>query len=273
MDEKLITGSIPASRTVHVVRCADYAESLAPALGRLLGESPLLLDKAAVRGKRVLVKPNLLTDRAPDKAVTTHPSLLRLVIRHLKSAGATVSVGDSPASAANLQSVLERTGVGEVCRDEGVPFVSFEQAGALSLESDGFRFTIAKAVAEADLVVSIPKVKSHSLTKLTAAVKNLYGAVPGYCKTTLHRLHPRPDDFGRLLKAIWRVLPRTVSIADAVVGMEGQGPANGRPANLGFLAASADPFALDIALCEILRIRQIGNDHVLRLDHLVQDAA
>ena len=97
--------------------------------------------------------------------------------------------------------------------------------------------------------------KSHSLTKLTAAVKNLYGAVPGYGKTTLHRIHPRPNDFGRLLQAIWRVLPPTVSIADAVVGMEGQGPANGRPVRLGFLAASSDPFALDIALCDILHIK------------------
>ena len=242
------------AHAVHVVRCANYGESLAPAFARLLEESHLLSESAA-RGRKVLVKPNLLTDRTPDKAVTTHPELLRLVIRHLKSVGAIVSVGDSPASAANLKNVLERTGVGDVCRDEDVPFVSFEQAGACKREANGFQFTIARSVVEADLIVSMPKVKSHSLTKLTAAVKNLYGAVPGYCKTTLHRLHPRPDDFGRLLKAIWCVLPQTISIADAVVGMEGQGPANGRPAKLGFIAASADPFALDIALCEMLHIR------------------
>lgn len=244
----------PPSRTVHTVRCADYADALPAAFARLLSESAIL-PAAAVSGRHVLVKPNLLTDREPDKAVTTHPALLRLVLRHLKSSGAIVSVGDSPASAANLQAVLDRTGVGAVCREAGVPFVSFEQAGADSYETDGFRFAIARPVAEADLIVSLPKVKSHSLTKLTAAVKNLYGAVPGYSKTTLHRLHPRPDDFGRLLQAIWRVLPPTVSIADAVVGMEGQGPANGCPVNLGFLAASADPFALDIALCRILRLR------------------
>ena len=244
----------PPSRTVHTVHCADYADALPAAFARLLSESAIL-PAAAVSGRHVLVKPNLLTDREPDKAVTTHPALLRLVLRHLKSSGAIVSVGDSPASAANLQAVLDRTGVGAVCREAGVPFVSFEQAGADSYETDGFRFAIARPVAEADLIVSLPKVKSHSLTKLTAAVKNLYGAVPGYSKTTLHRLHPRPDDFGRLLQAIWRVLPPTVSIADAVVGMEGQGPANGRPVNLGFLAASADPFALDIALCRILRLR------------------
>ena len=91
---------------------------------------------------------------------------------------------------------------------------------------------------ETDLIVNLPKVKSHSLTKLTASVKNLYGAVPGYSKTTLHRRYPKPSVFGRLLKAIWKVLPPSVSIADGIVGMEGQGPANGRPISLGFLAAA-----------------------------------
>jgi len=237
-----------------MVRCADYAGSLEPAFARLLSESALLSPQA-VAGRRVLVKPNLLTDRTPDKAVTTHPEFLRLVIRHLKSAGASVSVGDSPASAANIRAVLAATGVGAVCKEEGVPFVSFEREGVRACTVDGFEFALAGPVAEADLVVSLPKVKSHALTKLTAAVKNLYGAVPGYDKTTLHRLHPRPDDFGRLVQAIWRVLPPTVSLADAVVGMEGQGPANGHPVHLGFLAASADPFALDVALCAILHIK------------------
>ena len=241
------------TKRVWVVRCTDYAESLGPAFAQLVNESSLLSPEA-VAGRRVLVKPNLLTDRTPDQAVTTHPELLRFVIRHLKSAGARVSVGDSPASAANISTVLATTGVGALCKDEGVPFVSFEREGVRAYAVDGFEFTIAAPVAEADLVVSLPKVKSHALTKLTAAVKNLYGAVPGYSKTTLHRLHPRPDDFGLLLRAIWRVLPPTVSIADAVVGMEGQGPANGRPVPLGFLAASADPFALDVALCGILHI-------------------
>ena len=240
--------------SVRIVHCADYADALTPAFARLLAESSLL-DPQTVAGRRVLVKPNLLTDRTPEQAVTTHPNLLRLVIRHLKSSGAKVTVGDSPASAANLRNVLERTGVGAVCAEEGVPFVSFERDGIRPCSVDGFEFTVAGPVIDAELVVSLPKVKSHSLTKLTAAVKNLYGAVPGYGKTTLHRIHPRPNDFGRLLQAIWRVLPPTVSIADAVVGMEGQGPANGRPVRLGFLAASGDPFALDIALCDILHIK------------------
>ena len=238
---------------VWFVRCPDYGDAPVAALERLLAESGLLAADA-VRGKRVLVKPNLLTDRTPDEAVTTHPDVLRAVVRHLKAAGADVSVGDSPASTANLPSVLAKSGLGAVCEEEGVPFVPFERAGVQNFTEEGFSFPLAKPVVETDLIVNLPKVKSHSLTKLTASVKNLYGAVPGYSKTTLHQRYPKPSVFGRLLKAIWKVLPPSVSIADGIVGMEGQGPANGRPIRLGFLAASADPFALDGALCRVLHI-------------------
>ena len=123
----------PPARTVNIVRCADYADALTPAFARILAESALL-EPSAVAGRRVLVKPNLLTDRTPDEAVTTHPAFLRLVIRHLKAVGAHVTVGDSPACAANIRAVLERTGVGAVCEEEGVPFVSFvSHAGPLPL--------------------------------------------------------------------------------------------------------------------------------------------
>jgi uncharacterized protein (DUF362 family)/Pyruvate/2-oxoacid:ferredoxin oxidoreductase delta subunit len=238
---------------VFVAACEDYGEALPRAVDRLL-EMTGWLEGAGLSGLRVLVKPNLLTDRAPDQAVTTHPALVRQVVRRLKQAGARVAVGDSPASTANLGRVWERSGIGAVCAEEGVPLLSLEQAGARTFERDGFSFSVARPVLEADRVVNLPKVKSHSLTVLTAAVKNIYGAVPGYAKTALHRQYPKPETFGRLIKTLWQVIPPVWNLADAVVGMEGQGPANGRPVRLGFLAAAEDPFALDRALCAILRI-------------------
>ncbi len=239
---------------VTFVRCGGYGPELADAVDRVFALTGWLDEPAAVSGKNVLLKPNLLTDRRPEQAVTTHPELVRCVIRRLKAAGAHVSVGDSPASTANLRNVWQTSGLETVCAEEHVPLLSLEQAGVRSFEIDGFAFSVALPVLEADLVVNLPKVKSHSLTLLTAAVKNLYGAVPGYSKTTLHRLYPKPDVFGRLLRTLWRVAPPSWTLADAVVGMEGQGPANGRPIALGFLAASADPFALDRALCGVLHI-------------------
>jgi uncharacterized protein (DUF362 family)/Pyruvate/2-oxoacid:ferredoxin oxidoreductase delta subunit len=238
---------------VFFVRCADYGDTLGEALGRLTEMSELLAE-AHVAGKRVLIKPNLLTDRTPEQAVTTHPELVRLVIRRLMSAGAEIAVGDSPASTANLRQVWEKSGLAAVCTDERVPLISLENSGATAFDVAGFSFTVANPVLQADLVVNLPKVKSHSLTMLTAAVKNMYGVIPGYSKTALHRRYPKPRVFGQLIRALWQVLPKTVTIADGVIGMEGQGPANGRPINLGFLAAAQNPFALDRALCDLLRI-------------------
>jgi len=238
---------------VAFIACVNYGPALSEAVDRIFSLTGWL-SQPTLAGKRVLLKPNLLTDRTPEQAVTTHPELVRQVIRRFKAAGAIVSVGDSPASTANLRNVWQTTGMAAVCAEEEVPLISLEQAGVQPFEIDGFSFSVAKPILEAELIVNLPKVKSHSLTMLTAAVKNMYGAVPGYSKTTLHRLYPKPDVFGRLIQAIWQVIPPTWTIADAVVGMEGQGPANGRPIKLGFLAASDNPFALDRALCDVLHI-------------------
>lgn len=257
-----------SAHDVFFTACGDYGESLGTALGHLLTHTGWFESKEWA-GKRVLLKPNLLTDRRPNQAVTTHPELLRHIIRTFKAAGAFVSVGDSPASTANLKAVLSASGIGSVCQEEGVPFVPFEQTGVQNFEKDGFAFPISRPVLDANIIINLPKVKSHSLTKLTAAVKNLYGAVPGYAKTMLHRKYPKPVVFGKLLQAIWSVLPPSLTIADGIVGMEGQGPANGRPVKLGFLAASKDPFALDTALCGILHIDTRGVPYLqgLASDH------
>ena len=233
--------------------CPDYGPALAPALDTLLAH--LGGWQALVKpGQKVLVKPNLLADTAPEQAVTTHPELVRQVIRGLKAAGARVQVGDSPASAMNLEQVWRRTGIQEVCAAEQVPLLSFEQGSTRQISRNGHVFTVASAVMEADLIVSLPKVKTHALTTLTAAVKNFYGVLPGYQKAQLHKEHPKPRHFCSLLRALHASMPPNLSIADGVVGMEGEGPSNGTPVQLGFLAASTDAVALDLTLCQVLHI-------------------
>jgi uncharacterized protein (DUF362 family)/ferredoxin len=233
--------------------CGSYDASLAASLNTLVGHfggwSALVKP-----GQKVLVKPNLLADAAPEKAVTTHPELVRQVIRGLKSAGASVQVGDSPASAVTLERVWRVTGIQEICAAENVPLVSFEQSGTKKIERDGFAFTVANAVMETELIINLPKVKSHGLTTMTAATKNFYGTIPGYQKAQLHQAYPRPVKFCRLLRAIYDVMPPSFSIADGVIGMEGEGPSNGHPIPLGFLAASPDAIALDLALCQALGV-------------------
>lgn len=242
------------STGVAFARCNGYDPGVvSDALDRVL--APLGGMPAFVRsGCRVLVKPNLLTDRPPGDAVTTHPELVRQVIRRLKAAGAVVVVADSPAFVTRVEQVWRVTGIQAVCADEGVPLLCMEGAPLTTLSRDGYTFAVSNLALHADLIVNLPKIKSHSLTTLTAAVKNFYGVIPGHLKTELHKNHPRPERFGGLVRAVCRAMPASLTIADGVLAMEGDGPSSGTPVALNFLAASADPFALDLALCEVLRI-------------------
>lgn len=238
---------------VSLLQCPSYGSGVQPCLQSLL--QPLGgMDAFVKPGQTVLVKPNLLTDRTPDQAVTTHPDVLQAVLRLIKQAGARPRVADSPANVAKVERVWERSGLGAVCEQEGVPLLSLEKQGSASCTVDGMRFAVARAVLEADVIVNLPKVKTHVLTMLTAAVKNMYGTVPGFAKTTLHRNYPTARRFGNLLAAVYSKVPPALSIADAIVGMEGDGPSGGRPIELGFLAASADSVAMDLTLCDILGI-------------------
>jgi len=237
-------------QSVNLVNCPDYA-SVSEALSRLMAGLGGM-GQFIKPGQSVLIKPNLLSDHLPEEAVTTHPEVVRALIRQVKATGAFPWVADSPAMIADLRRVWERTGMEAVCREEQVPLVNLEKAGSKSFEEDGIHFTLATPVLEADAIITVPKVKTHVLTGLTGAMKNLYGTVPGLQKTAFHKMYPYPQDFARLLVAIYRRVKPVLAVADGVVGMEGNGPSAGAPIHLGFLAASADAIALDVVLCRTL---------------------
>ncbi len=233
--------------TVAIARCADYAQAQS-ALDRLL--APLGGMTAFVRaGQTVLIKPNLLSDHAPEEAVTTHPEVVRAVIRAVRAAGGKPCVADSPANVMDLERVWRKTGIGAICLAEGVPLLNLEKAGSERVEVDGFAFSIARPVLEAEVIISVPKAKTHVLTRFTGGIKNCYGTIPGFQKTRLHKEYMRPEAFGAMLLAVYRRVRPGLTIMDAVVGMDGNGPSAGRPVALGFLAASADAVALDTILC------------------------
>jgi len=186
--------------------------------------------------------------------VTTHPELVRALIRLVREAGASPVVADSPAGALRVAGVWEKTGFRALCETEQTPLLNLEQAPVETFTCDGIRYAIARPVLEADLVINVPKVKTHSLTLFTGAMKNLYGTLPGFQKANLHTAFPTPADMGRLLAAIVDRVRPALSVADGVIGMEGNGPSGGDPVALGFIAASRDPVALDAALCERIGI-------------------
>ena len=239
--------------TVAFAKCADYSRDLRPAVEQILAHLGGI--KAFVKpGQSVLVKPNMLTDATPDQGKTTHPAVVRPILRILKDLGAKPFVADSPASVLKLHRVWERTGFRELCEEEGVPLLSLEEGGAQSFAAGKFSFSIARRVIDADVIISVPKVKTHGLTGFTGGVKNMYGCIPGLQKTSMHRRYFKPAQFGKLVSLVYEQARPTLTIIDGIVGMEGNGPAAGDLVPLGFLAGSTDAAALDASLCDILGI-------------------
>jgi len=220
------------------------------ALSSVLGE-----DLGRVKGKRVLIKPNLLAAREPERGVTTHPAVVGGVIDFFRAHGAEVAVGDSPAGALRgVKRVWENTGMLDLCEARGVPLVNFEASGCITRSVEGRDYPIAGALSDYDLVASVPKLKGHVLTLITAAIKNVFGCVPGFQKSALHLEHPRPGAMSKVLVDVFSLVRPWVTLVDAVEAMEGDGPSSGSVRRLNFVAAARDCVALDACLSRIIGV-------------------
>jgi len=207
-------------------------------------------------GERILLKPNLLTAKPAASAVTTHPEVVRALIRLVKEAGATPFVGDSPAIG-KPRKVAQRCGIFEVCEDEGVEFIDFNEA--VDVDNPGGhifkRLEVARAVIEADGVINVPKLKTHAQMLLTMGVKNIFGCVPGKRKPQWH-LSAGVDTlyFADMILDLYLFIRPRLTVIDAVVAMEGNGPASGDPRALGLIAASKEGLAIDAVCAHILGV-------------------
>ncbi|HMK47707.1 MAG TPA: DUF362 domain-containing protein [Methanocella sp.] len=237
---------------VSVVRCEEYDdEKVRAAIEECL--KPLGGMQSVVKnGSRVLVKPNLLSAKKPEEATTTHPSVVKAVVRLVQEQGGVPVIGDSPGgrnTSSAVKSLMKTTGMQAVADETGCEIVSFEEP-VVDVTSDAARiykkFTIAKAVKDADVVIGLPKLKTHQLTYYTGAVKLLYGYIPGIMKSENH-LHTGKDPklFAELLLDLHEMRRPDLTIMDAVVGMEGRGPSAGNPKQIGLVMASKSCTALD----------------------------
>ncbi len=238
----------PRSSDVSIIRCPDYNSSKTYSAVRravdLLGGIRLFVRP----GERVLLKPNLLKARPPEEAVTTHPEIVRAVIKLVQNAGGTALVGDSPGLG-SLQKVAERTGILDVIKEEGAQLVKFDAVVQIKSRGQFQQFEIARAVHEADAVINLPKLKAHGMTTLTGAVKNLFGCIPGKRKVQWHfSTGVNRDHFMRMLLELYSVLRPRLTVTDAVVGMEGNGPGSGDPRQIGAVVAGRDAVSVD-AVC------------------------
>jgi uncharacterized protein (DUF362 family)/Pyruvate/2-oxoacid:ferredoxin oxidoreductase delta subunit len=234
------------NETVALVKCVTYdRDNVFDAVKRavdLLGG----IDAFIGPEERVLIKPNLLKASAPDSAVTTHPEVVRAVIRLVRGTGASVLVGDSPGMG-DARSVAERAGVLEVLKDEGVPLSDFSDGVTVKGGGRFQRFEIARPAWDADAIINLPKLKTHGMTVLTGAIKNLFGCVPGKRKVQWH-FNTGVDHaaFARMLVELASLLAPRLTIMDAIDGMEGNGPGSGEPRKIGVVIAGTDPVALDV---------------------------
>lgn len=232
---------------VAVARCPDYApESLRAAL---LGVFSQLggLEGYVRRGARVFVKPNLLSPlSSPDEAVYTHPDFTHAVLRLLVERGCEIVVGDDVLDGGRA---FESCGYERICRDAGARLINVREAGftEVACRAGGVldRVHIARVALEADAVINLPKFKTHAYMGFTGAVKNSFGLIPHGERLRLHRVYRKPAEFARALLDIHAALPPSFNIMDAVVAMEGLGPAAGRPRAVGLVLAAEQAVTLD----------------------------
>jgi uncharacterized protein (DUF362 family)/Pyruvate/2-oxoacid:ferredoxin oxidoreductase delta subunit len=231
-----------------MIHPATY-ESVRQAVDRAFELFPL-----EVHGKKVLIKPNVLRASKPEEAIATHPAVVRAVVEKVESMRpASIVVGDNPGVfgyGAN-EECFKTTGLMEAAKGY------YQNIGNDSQKVDfnpDFMsvVSLSRAVTEADLVISLPKFKTHGLTVITGAIKNSYGLLPGAQKAKLHKASGCAERFHDLMVDVFRLRVPDLFLVDAVVGMEGNGPACPDLRNIGLVLASDNGVALDAVMATIM---------------------
>jgi uncharacterized protein (DUF362 family)/Pyruvate/2-oxoacid:ferredoxin oxidoreductase delta subunit len=248
--------------TVSLVRCQTYDNSNIEAAVekalRLIGG----IESFVKPGDRVLLKINLLTGDVPEKAVTTHPAIVRAMIHQVKAAGGIPQVGDCSGyeGASNPKryfAACRSSGIMQVCEEDeaDILHLSAEPLEIKNVSGRIFKsFILSKQVLQADVLISLPKLKTHGLTLFTGGVKNNFGCVTGLNKAKMHLRAQDPETFSQMLVDLLGIVRPELTVMDAVVGMEGNGPSNGTPKRVNAILASTDPVALDAVACKMVGI-------------------
>jgi len=237
---------VPAPRVS--IYATDYARA-AEAVERAVAEHA-----PPLAGKTVLLKPNILGAMPPEKHVNTHPAIVRAAIEAVERRGpARVMVGDNSGMRAygSNEKAATVAGIRQVAGDR---YVNLGASPVKTPVDSAFaeRLAVSREVLQCDVLVSLPKMKTHVATGITGAIKNTYGHLVGGEKMRLHREAQGPLAFARAVVDVYQVRPPDLVVMDAVVAMEGQGPSGGRPRDVGRLLASTDAVALDTVMAAMM---------------------
>ena len=209
-------------------------------------------------GTRVVIKPNLVSFLSPDRAATTHPVVLNALIRILNEKGAKITVGDSPGGLFNsvyVNRVYKATGMNNI--EGAVLNRNFSQSvhhSDSALRAREFAYT--SYLDDADVIINLCKLKTHGMMGMSNAVKNMFGIIPGTVKPEFHFKFPDHNDFADMLIDLNESFRPALCICDAVTGMEGNGPTSGTPRDIGLIAASENPYKLDLVCAKIIGLEK-----------------
>ena len=241
--------------TVVLARCENYEyENVSNAVHKgidLLGGAELF----AKSGEKILFKPNWLAADHPEKMTTTHPMVFKAIVELFKTTGAILSYGDSPAIQ-SPEHASKMTGFSPVAEAEGVALADFKH-GKEIVYSEGIqnkKFTIANGALECNGIISLPKLKTHGLERMTGCVKNQFGCIPGALKGEFHVKLAGAIDFARMLVDLNSFLKPRLYVMDGIIAMEGNGPRGGKAKPMKVLLFSTDPIALDATVCRMINI-------------------
>jgi uncharacterized protein (DUF362 family)/Pyruvate/2-oxoacid:ferredoxin oxidoreductase delta subunit len=242
-----------------MIHPATY-ENVRPAVDRAFEIFPMEL-----RGKRILIKPNLLRASEAKEGIVTHPAVLRAVVEKVETMDpASIVVGDNPGlfGYGENEESFKITGLMEAAKGYYQNIGNDSQKVDFNAE---FMPTVSlsKIVLDADIIISLPKFKTHGLTVITGAIKNSYGFLPGAQKAKLHKAAGSPERFHEVIVNVFRLRVPDLFIVDAVVGMEGNGPASPELRSIGLILASSNAVALDSVMAMMMGCDP-GRLHFLR---------
>ncbi len=240
---------------VSVVKCDEYkADGARAALTEAIDAVGGL--GWVEKGMKIVIKANLVSFMAPEKAATTHPVLLVALVEMLRERGAEVIVGDSPGglwTSAFVNRVYKATGMKDVEAAGAVLNQNYEIGqveGGDGMVLKDFQYTAF--LDEADAIIDFCKLKTHGMMGMSAAAKNMFGCIPGVSKPEYHFRFPKHEDFARMIVDLNDYFKPRLCICDAVVGMEGNGPTMGTPRKIGAVLASPCPHKMDLVSAQLI---------------------
>jgi len=246
-------GKITMDSRIYIARCTDYKPGkIYHHIGQFFHYVGGIRQYVKP-GMKVLIKPNLCSGHPPEKAVTTHPVLVEQIVKLMMEQGADVTIGDNPIGQVEkklIEKIWEVTGINNVVKRTGCRKSMLDNDGfqkkTLYLNGKSFDYHISKECLNADLVINVPKFKTHLLMGFTGAVKNMLGIVPGRSKVKLHSFAPAKEEFSKVLVEVFSQRVPEFTVMDAIEGIEGDGPTTrGEKRKFALLMISSDALLVD----------------------------